>query len=264
MLKNFLTLTQAAFLTTSIIIIALTLNILLTFIGIDVAGSPWILWLNIPVFAAVIIFAVKKSSTKLSDFIRFQALTSRFLVGVILSFIGVMIIVSDCANLVYYIFPVSVEFIEMMDIIGSSSSGIFAAIIVAPLTEEVFFRGLILRGLLKNYSMYPSIIFSAILFGALHVNVWQMIPAIIIGIYLSWLYLISNNLGVVLVLHGVQNSIFSFLESRDIIIQGFVYNLKDGIQFQPFWLDISGAVFFIAGYLILKNIELTQGIDYSV
>jgi len=142
--------------------------------------------------------------------------------------------------------------------VDSNVLGLLAAVIVAPLTEEFFFRGLILRGLINNYSIRYSIIISAFLFGAMHMNIWQMIPAILLGLYFGWVYLLSGNIWVVLILHAVQNISSYLLEMKEVYIPGMIYPIADGVQFQSIWLDLFGAALFILGYLLLKNYELAN------
>lgn len=61
-------------------------------------------------------------------------------------------------------------------------------VIIAPVMEELFFRGIILDGLLENYSPQKSILWSSLLFGLAHLNPWQFIPALILGLLIGWVY----------------------------------------------------------------------------
>lgn len=256
-IDNFATVTQSIVMTLLVIAISIITYLFVVEIGIDVENNPGLLWLNIPVFGFVFFLAVRLTNTKVGDYIQIKPVSLFFIMSVVLSFIGLMIIVSECANLVYYLFPVPEEFIEMIDTVGSNNIGILAAVIVAPLTEEFFFRGLLLRGLINNYSVRYSIIVSALLFGAMHLNIWQMIPAILIGLYFGWIYLLSGNIWIVLILHAIQNISSYLLEMNEIFIPGLIYPIADGVQFQSIWLDLFGTALFMMGYLLLKNYELT-------
>ena len=257
-INNFATVAQSIVMTFSILFISIITYLIIVEVGIDVENNPAILWLNLPVFSIVFFLALKLSNTKIGDYIQIKPVSTIFILSVILSFIGSMIIVSEVANLVYYMFPVPEEFIEMMDSVDSNVLGLLAAVIVAPLTEEFFFRGLILRGLINNYSIRYSIIISAFLFGAMHMNIWQMIPAILLGLYFGWVYLLSGNIWVVLILHAVQNISSYLLEMKEVYIPGMIYPIADGVQFQSIWLDLFGAALFMLGYLLLKNYELAN------
>jgi membrane protease YdiL (CAAX protease family) len=60
-------------------------------------------------------------------------------------------------------------------------------VVLAPLCEELFFRGWMLRGLLKRYSPAKSIGFTALLFAVFHLNPWQAIVALPLGLLFGWL-----------------------------------------------------------------------------
>ena len=77
--------------------------------------------------------------------------------------------------------------------------------IAAPILEELLFRGIILEGFLRNYSPQKAIIWSAVLFGAFHLNPWQAIGAIIFGLFVGWLYWKTNSLIPGIILHFVNN-----------------------------------------------------------
>ncbi|NOQ73103.1 MAG: CPBP family intramembrane metalloprotease [Crocinitomix sp.] len=45
---------------------------------------------------------------------------------------------------------------------------LFSSIIILPLSEELFFRGFILKGLLKKHNVFLALLISSLLFGAVH------------------------------------------------------------------------------------------------
>lgn len=59
------------------------------------------------------------------------------------------------------------------------------AICVAPVLEEIIFRGVIMNNL-KKYGIKTAIIFNSILFGLSHYNIDMIIPTFFIGIVLSY------------------------------------------------------------------------------
>ncbi|MCS7204926.1 MAG: CPBP family intramembrane metalloprotease [Leptospiraceae bacterium] len=86
---------------------------------------------------------------------------------------------------------------------------------VAPISEEYFFRGIILSNLVKYHSPSFSNILQALLFGFAHLNPFQVLYAFPIGILFGYLYLKTKNLWIPMVLHIFVNSIsliFSFVE----------------------------------------------------
>lgn len=79
--------------------------------------------------------------------------------------------------------------------------------VFGPILEELLLRGVVLDGLLKNYSPRFSIIFSAFIFGLIHLNPWQFIPAFVIGLLMGWLYWKTNSLWPCILMHIFNNSL---------------------------------------------------------
>lgn len=86
---------------------------------------------------------------------------------------------------------------------------ILSAVIFAPILEEILLRGIILDGLLKRYSPTKAIVWSAIIFGVMHLNPVQAVGAFILGIALGWLYYRTRSLWPCIFLHFVNNGIGS-------------------------------------------------------
>lgn len=78
-------------------------------------------------------------------------------------------------------------------------------VIAAPLFEELLFRGIILDGLLKHYSPTKAIIWSAVLFGLVHLNPWQFLAAVVLGIFMGWIYYRTGSLLTTIFIHFIAN-----------------------------------------------------------
>ena len=66
----------------------------------------------------------------------------------------------------------------------------------APIAEEVFFRGLALRAFRKRgWAWWPSIVVTAIYFGATHLQPLQFPALVFFGIAVGWLVQRTNRLG---------------------------------------------------------------------
>jgi membrane protease YdiL (CAAX protease family) len=89
-----------------------------------------------------------------------------------------------------------------------SQTGIFAfflMVIAAPILEELIFRGIILDGLLKKYSPIKSILISSLLFGLVHLNPWQFVTGLIVGIFSGWVYYRTRSLSFSIIIHAAAN-----------------------------------------------------------
>ena len=88
---------------------------------------------------------------------------------------------------------------------------IFTAVIAAPILEETLFRGIILDGFLKNYQPAKAILWSAFLFGFIHLIPTQALNAMFIGVALGWLYYRTWSLWLCMFLHFVNNALSSLV-----------------------------------------------------
>jgi len=83
--------------------------------------------------------------------------------------------------------------------------------IVAPITEELAFRGLILDYLRKNYGNWPAIILSAVMFGLIHFIPTGIAVATYGGIIYGWLRIKTERLWPSMICHSVWNSFVFFV-----------------------------------------------------
>jgi glutamate-5-semialdehyde dehydrogenase len=118
-------------------------------------------------------------------------------------------------------------------------------VVVAPVTEELFFRGIILRRLLQGHSVRRAIGISSLLFMAIHLNPWQFPVALIIGIGLGWVYSRTASLVLCMLGHAFVN--FTVLILYDLPFQISGFNARDGALFHPWWFNLLGAVALVAG-----------------
>jgi CAAX protease family protein len=72
-------------------------------------------------------------------------------------------------------------------------SAVFA-IVVAPISEEMFFRGLLFGGFFRDFGLAVALLFSGILFGLVHGQLTLLVPFSIIGGYLALAYAYTRSL----------------------------------------------------------------------
>lgn len=85
-------------------------------------------------------------------------------------------------------------------------AGFIMVCILAPIFEEIIFRGIILKGML-NYKVHPAvaIVVSGIIFGIAHLNPWQFVGAGILGIIFGFIYYRTKSLCIPILLHALNN-----------------------------------------------------------
>ncbi len=79
------------------------------------------------------------------------------------------------------------------------------AVLFAPITEEILFRGFLLPPLVRWLGRWPAIWISAGVFGLLHGAIAALIPLTGLGVILAWIRLRSRSLWPAIVLHLLNN-----------------------------------------------------------
>lgn len=85
--------------------------------------------------------------------------------------------------------------------------------VLAPIAEEIFFRGMIFRALWNGIGLWPAAIASGLLFGSLHIDslssdrLLQVIPLAVLGISFALLYSWTGTLYSTIALHATNNAI---------------------------------------------------------
>lgn len=126
-----------------------------------------------------------------------------------------------------------------------SPVSLLSACLLAPVLEEMLFRGLILRGLLTRYPPSTAIVHSAALFGLAHFNIYQFFVAFSTGIVLGLAWQRTRSLWPCVLLHAGFNAGVMWMSSPD----GKAFG--DALA-QPLWLPVGLALFAWGARLLLK------------
>ena len=97
---------------------------------------------------------------------------------------------------------------DAFDMIMKDRWGYVAVGLLAPLAEELVFRGAILRALLQWCSKpWVGIALSALFFAVAHMNPAQFPHAFLIGLLLGWMYYRTDSIIPGIVYHWINNSV---------------------------------------------------------
>ena len=77
--------------------------------------------------------------------------------------------------------------------------------VISPLVEEEVFRGIVYNSLRRNIGIFPAILGSALLFGAIHGNIVQMLYGTIMGVVMASLYEKYGKLLAPILFHSAAN-----------------------------------------------------------
>lgn len=90
-------------------------------------------------------------------------------------------------------------------------AAVLSACVLAPVVEELLFRGVVLRSFLHQYPRGAAIAGSALLFGFAHMNIYQFVGATGFGLLSGWLYDRTRSLLPCITLHMAHNTFVTLL-----------------------------------------------------
>jgi membrane protease YdiL (CAAX protease family) len=163
---------------------------------------------------------------------------------------GITILASELGNVLHWIKPIPKEYIDFMNqLFAQNFWGVLFTIgIVAPVVEELLFRGVILDGIQLRYGTKTAVIVSSFLFGLTHLVPWAILNAFLLGFFFAWLKLKTGSLRLCIIAHSLYNSIPLILSKYvPMQIPGFNNTPGETAVFQPWWFDLMGAVLLILG-----------------
>jgi membrane protease YdiL (CAAX protease family)/NAD-dependent dihydropyrimidine dehydrogenase PreA subunit len=100
---------------------------------------------------------------------------------------------------------------DVSTVFGGGGAGLVTSVLlvalVAPIVEELAFRGILLRAVGGRWGAWPAILISAALFAAYHVNLWLFVPMFALGAALGWLAVARRSLWPAIALHIMYNSL---------------------------------------------------------
>jgi membrane protease YdiL (CAAX protease family) len=82
-----------------------------------------------------------------------------------------------------------------------------AVVIVAPIAEEVFFRGVVFNAWLREGGRRWAFIGSSALFAIIHLSIVSVVPIFVLGLALAWIYDRTGSLVAPIAMHAVVNGI---------------------------------------------------------
>lgn len=167
-----------------------------------------------PLIFTAVIFKNEALSAPKQDYRRFKGdFILIFISGVALSSIGTMIteFITKALNSMFGTPLPSAAFSNSMPHnLFQFLTLCLCTVIIAPLCEEVIFRGFLLKPL-RKYGDLTAILISAAIFALFHGNVDQLAYALISGIFLGIITVRSNSILPSIILHSANNLIVSVI-----------------------------------------------------
>lgn len=130
--------------------------------------------------------------------------------------------------------------------------------IFAPFFEEWLCRGIVLRGLLKKVKPAWAIIISAVFFALIHMNLWQAVPAFLMGLLFGYVYYKTGSLKLTMLMHFANNTMAFILST--------IPSLRDAEHYTDIlspWayggVYLAAVVIIVFGVILMKGIPQEEG-----
>ena len=148
-------------------------------------------------------------------------------------------------------------YLDMLkDTAGSGGWAVLTLVIVAPIVEEVLFRGIVQETVTRQYGAWRGLLVASAIFGIIHFIPQQVINAFFAGLVLGYIYLKTGSLIPVIMIHAINNAI-AYIGMAMFDEQGVFY-LHDVIA-NPFWYwlvyAICVVIFIIAAVCVVLQIR---------
>ncbi|MGL4849161.1 MAG: lysostaphin resistance A-like protein [Clostridium sp.] len=152
-----------------------------------------------------ILFYYKKNAFKMTKMNKFfKAKNLYFIIIMILAsmFIGVII-----SGVICQFIPRNKAKFNSIEELRYSALGLMFTIIIAPILEEIIFRGILFNYLRRYCNIVVAIVIQALTFGIFHGDFFQGIYAVFMGIALAIIYMYTDSLWGNIIGHGLANLI---------------------------------------------------------
>ncbi len=156
---------------------------------------------------------------------------------------------AELGNLVQEVWPVSFEELARRHRLVNptswwgGSSVLLALVLVAPLTEELLFRGWLLQDLKDQYGRRKALLWSSLLFGLVHLELSAILYATLGGLVLGAVALRTKSTLASIAMHAGVNALPLLLPASLLRIEGF-NTLSQRVEHVSVWLLLlsSGAL----------------------
>ena len=178
---------------------------------------------------------------------------------------GLTIVLSEIDNALRSVWPMPESLVEaFLQLRANWIAFILLGVLLAPITEELLFRGLILRGLLQHYSVNRAVVLSALLFAMVHLSPWQFTGAFVFGLLSGFLYFRTGSLIPSLGAHALLNGYGIVVGGLLPPISGFNTDPLGAVEFHPWWFDMFGLALTVIGIiLLLEHFQLRVARSHS-
>jgi membrane protease YdiL (CAAX protease family) len=175
-------------------------------VGTDIVQTAGILLIELVYLLPVaLIFAWRRVHWKVLGFGKFTLETMGIGCGLLIGAYSIIIV----HNVILYFLGVDTQGEEIMKIFAELESPVWffiVGVVMAPIVEEVFFRGFLFQGFRQKYGWITAALLSSAIFAVAHMDLVALIPTFILGVVLAYVYHRSNSVWPGVILHFLVNA----------------------------------------------------------
>ncbi len=109
--------------------------------------------------------------------------------------------------LVFFNLRMQIDLVPIFAQLSSPWLLLVGGAVIAPVVEELFFRGFVFAGLRQKYGWQKSAFISAALFALLHLTPTAIIPIFVLGYIFAYLYYRSDSIWPAILMHVLTNTL---------------------------------------------------------
>lgn len=183
-------------------------------------GTDWLYqpWIKVPVFfcstVLILYLGYRYSGLTLDKVFPIKGFNLLVIPAMILTFGGLQYFLNEISIQMDQVLPPPAWFMELFARLFDSDLGVWGGIlrivVIAPIIEELIFRGVIMSGLMRNYKARYAVFFSALLFALFHLNPWQFPATFMLGLILGWVRIRSRSILACIAGHAIHNGLVFF------------------------------------------------------
>ena len=209
-------------------------------------GTDWLYqpWIKVPVFLGstllILYLGYFFSGLSFNQVFSFKWFNVLVIPAMVITFAGLHYFLNEINIHFEKILPPPTWFMEMFSRLFDSDLGVWGGIlrivIIAPIVEELIFRGVIMSGFSRIYHPVFAIFFSALLFALFHLNPWQFPATFALGLILGWIRIRTGSVLACIAGHAIHNGLifiavlhYNDLKDLSIMQPGVTFNY--GIHF---------------------------------
>jgi uncharacterized protein len=211
----------------------------------------------------IFIFGYKKAQLPFIEVFGLRGFNPLYVVPVLLMLPAMQFMVELINKQVNNVLPPPPWFWELFERIFNNRFGFWGSVVkvavIAPVVEEVLFRGIIMNGLMRNYRPWYAILLSGILFSVFHLNPWQMTYTFFLGLLLGWLMVTTKSLPLCILTHSLNNLLVLLsIVWQERIEEHALFNMTHNTNIKlSIMLIVSGIIIIvlISSYRKKKNVN---------